>query len=165
MPDEVADSFSKLMLSLDYPMVVVTVAVDGQRAGCLVGFSTQVSIHPPRYLVGISDKNHTHGVVTRADTVAVHFPTGEQKGMAELFGGETGDEVDKFAQCSWTAGTDGVPLLDDIDRRFVARVVDRFPVGDHTGVLLEPIHVDVGERTEEGLTFQMVDDIDPGHDP
>ncbi|MDQ6820254.1 MAG: oxidoreductase, partial [Actinomycetota bacterium] len=43
-------SFSELVSQLDYSMLVVTTALDGQQAGCLVGFASQVSIHPPRFL-------------------------------------------------------------------------------------------------------------------
>ena len=38
---------------LDYPMYVATVRVGEHRAGCLVGFATQASIDPPRFLVGL----------------------------------------------------------------------------------------------------------------
>ena len=53
------DGFLDLTGELDFSMLVVT-AFDGrERAGCLVGFSTQCSIDPPRYLVCISTANHT----------------------------------------------------------------------------------------------------------
>ena len=39
--------------------------------------------------------------------------------LAELFGGETGDEVDKFARCAWHEGPEGVPMLDGCANRFV----------------------------------------------
>jgi flavin reductase (DIM6/NTAB) family NADH-FMN oxidoreductase RutF len=42
--------FDAFVAGLDYPMFVVTTAHDGERAGCLVGFTTQVSLHPPRLL-------------------------------------------------------------------------------------------------------------------
>ena len=45
------ESFGALTSALDYPMFIVTVAPDGGRAGCLVGFATQCSIDPVRFLV------------------------------------------------------------------------------------------------------------------
>ena len=46
-----AGAFDELMGELDYPMFIVTAAREGERAGCLVGFATQTSIHPSRFLV------------------------------------------------------------------------------------------------------------------
>ena len=46
---EVEEHFQALVAGLDYPMYVVTVAADGDRAGCLVVFATKASIDPPRY--------------------------------------------------------------------------------------------------------------------
>ena len=42
------DGFDTLMASVDAPMVVVTTAVAGERAGCLVGFHSQSAIDPQR---------------------------------------------------------------------------------------------------------------------
>jgi flavin reductase (DIM6/NTAB) family NADH-FMN oxidoreductase RutF len=47
-------TFRELVAQLDYPMFIATVATDEERAGCLIGFATQCSIHPPRFLAGIS---------------------------------------------------------------------------------------------------------------
>ena len=89
------EAFHDLMGRLDRPMYVLTAAADGTRAGCLVGFATQTCIDPPRFLACVSDKNFTHGVATLAERVAVHVLRRDQHDLAALFGGETGDEVDK----------------------------------------------------------------------
>jgi flavin reductase (DIM6/NTAB) family NADH-FMN oxidoreductase RutF len=158
--------FERLMGRLDVPMVIVTAAApDGERSGCLVGFSTQASIDPARYAVFISDKNHTHRVAAAAETVAVHFPTPADFALADLFGSETGDEVDKFAEVAWTPGPGGAPLLDDLPDRFVGRVLLRQPAGDHTLHLLEPI--DAATSTSDGwrqLGFQATKPLEPGHE-
>jgi flavin reductase (DIM6/NTAB) family NADH-FMN oxidoreductase RutF len=159
--------FPKLMAELDYPMFVVTACADGERSGCLVGFSTQTSIHPARFLVCISEKNHTYGVALRSSVLGVHLLSRaeRERELAALFGEETGDEVDKFASLSWHPGLGGVPLLDDLPNRFVGRVLERFPsFGDHTGFLLEPLEVEKGEELDGGLGFQDVKDLEPGHE-
>src|SRR5215467_12421657 len=109
------------MAELEYPMYVVTASAGGERAGCLVGFGTQTSIHPPRFLVGISRKNHTLRVANDAQLLAVHVLSDDpqERRLAELFGGQTGDETDKFELCTWHEGPGGVPLLDDIPNFFV----------------------------------------------
>src|SRR3954463_13997797 len=105
--------WDKVVDLLDYPMFVVTIAGDGQRAGCLVGFSTQGSIHTARVIVGISDKNYPYRVAQTATRLAVHVLDQKDRDLASLFGEQTGDEVDKFAQCRWHEGPEGVPILDD----------------------------------------------------
>ncbi len=154
--------FDDFVEGLDYPMFVVTTANDGHRAGCLVGFTTQASIDPPRMLVCLSVKNHTYRVAQEAEYLAVHVLGPEQGDLAELFGGSTGDEVDKFTRCRWSTGPGAVPLLDDCQRRIVGRILERHPYGDHVGFLLEPVDLDVA-RTGAGLSFEEVQDMDPGH--
>src|SRR5688500_11613792 len=47
--------FARLSAKLDYPLYIVTTTAndDGERSGCLIGFATQCSIHPPRFLACI----------------------------------------------------------------------------------------------------------------
>jgi flavin reductase (DIM6/NTAB) family NADH-FMN oxidoreductase RutF len=159
------DEFQRLVATLDYPMFVVTASsADGaERSGCLVGFASQCSIHPPRFMVWISVMNHTYDVARWATHLGVHvLPRDDRAGLAELFGGETGDEVDKFAQCAWHPGPEGLPLLDDCPRRLMCRVLDTVPFGDHVGFVLQPLSGHDGPH-EQALSYQQVRDVDPGH--
>ena len=155
------DAFDPFIGGLDYPMLVVTVSHDGERSGCLVGFATQCSIDPPRMLVCVSKANHTFRLARDADLLAVHVLAHDQHDLAELFGGETDDEVDKFERCEWSEGPGGTPLL-ATPRRLVGRVLARHDLGDHVGVLLDPVNA---ERLDDRspLTLPMVSDVDPGH--
>ena len=158
-------TFTKLVNQLDYSMLVVTTAVDGERVGCLVGFATQVSIHPPRFLVCLSVKNRTFRVASRgAGVLGIHFVTQDDVEMAELFGGETGDEVDKFARCEWRPGPEGVPIVSALENWFAGRVLEHFDFGDHHGFLLEPIDGEAGGG-DSTLTFHRAKRIEPGHEP
>ncbi|GHH82116.1 oxidoreductase [Kitasatospora indigofera] len=162
--DSPFDTFTAL---LDPPVHVVTAADGAELGGCLVGFAGQCSIDPPRFVVWISKANHTFGVASRSDTLAVHLIPQNRPELAELFGGRSGDSVDKFAGVAWTVGPSGVPLLTDAEACFVGRVIDRADWGDHVGFLLEP----VGGRTprtgtaapDTSLTLHDVTDIKPGH--
>ena len=158
-----AEAFSDLVGDLDYPMVIVTAAARGERAGCLVGFATQCSIDPPRFAVWISRKNHTFRIASDAGVLAVHFPSAADRSLAELFGGATGDEVDKFSRCQWREGPGGVPVLEDCVRWFAGAVIEQFPTEDHVGFLLEPISVESGAWAGQ-LGFQSAQTIPPGHD-
>lgn len=156
------DAFDRFTGGLDYPMFVVTSGRAGRRAGCLVGFTTQASIDPPRMLVCLSTANHTFVLAEDAEHLGVHVLDPEQHDLAELFGGETGDEVDKFARCRWTEDPSGVPLLDDCPRRLLGRVLARHAFGDHVGFLLEPLRVD-GFEPSPSIGYSEVEDVEAGH--
>jgi flavin reductase (DIM6/NTAB) family NADH-FMN oxidoreductase RutF len=126
-----------------------------------VGFATQCSLDPPRFLVCLSKANHTFPVAERSEHLAVHVLDRADHGLAVLFGEETGDEVDKFAACAWRE-VHGVPVLSETRAWFVGRVLERLPLGDHVGHLLEPVDGQAPESLHL-LSFQQVRDMDPGH--
>ena len=157
------DAFHAVMGDIDFPMLIVTASDGQERSGCLVGFSAQCSIDPPRFMVWVSKRNHTYRVARAADVLTVHFPSREQVELAELFGTTTGDEVDKFASCAWHEGPHRAVVLDDVARWFVGRVTESVDTGDHVGFVLEPVAGEVTAWTGQ-LGFQSVKDLDPGHD-
>jgi flavin reductase (DIM6/NTAB) family NADH-FMN oxidoreductase RutF len=155
--------YAKLVATLDYPVYVATTSVRNEPTGCLIGFATQCSIHPPRFLACISKKNHTFQLAKHASVIAVHVVDERSSAIAELFGGETGDEIDKFKQVHWRY-VDGAPVLDDCNRWFTGRVLEHIDLGDHMGHLLEPISVETGQACAQ-LTYQRARGIQPGHKP
>ncbi len=156
------ETFTALTRDLDYFMLVVTTAAGGERAGCLVGFSTQCSIDPPRFLVCLSDKNRTTRVAAEADALAVHFLPDTAGDLAELFGSHTGDQTDKFARCRWHPGPAGLPILNDCGRWFAGRVLERRTLGDHVGYLLEPFAAARDDSTGT-FAFHRARRLEPGH--
>src|SRR5689334_4121659 len=108
-----SEAFADLVGSLDPALVIVTTALDGERAGCLVGFHAQSSIDPARYCAWLSKANHTYRVAQRSTHFAVHLLSAADAELAKRFGTLSGDEVDKFAGLDFTEGDGGVPLLDD----------------------------------------------------
>lgn len=158
-------TFIEITTGLDYAMCVVTARSDAGPAGCLVGFSTQCSIHPARYLVCLSDKNRTERVAAASEMLAVHFLAAGDRELARRFGEETTDESDTFSRCRWHEGPSGVPILDGCGHWFAGRVLERRPFGDHVGYVLEPVAAHSDGRRWTGLFFSDVKDLDPGHDP
>jgi len=154
----------ELVSELDYPMFIVTAAAGDERAGCLVGFATQCSINPPRFLVCLSDKDRTFRVAQDAELLVVHLVPEHAGVLAELFGSQTGDEVDKFARCAWTPGPGGAPVLEDCGNWFAGRILQRIPAGDHWAFLLDPVQA-ASEAPEGAFTFRRARCIDPGHQP
>jgi flavin reductase (DIM6/NTAB) family NADH-FMN oxidoreductase RutF len=160
----VRKAFDELVARADPAMVIVTTVAGGERSGCLVGFHSQCSIDPPRYAVWISRANHTFGVAAHAHVFGVHLVPRERLDLAELFGGETGDEVDKLARCDWDEGPHGVPLLVGCPDRFVAELVEWVEVdADHACVVLDPVDAAAGESGGPHLHLADVTDLAPGH--
>jgi flavin reductase (DIM6/NTAB) family NADH-FMN oxidoreductase RutF len=156
--------FERLMAELDYSLFIVTARAGEQRAGCLVGFASQVSIRPPRFMVCLSIKNLTYRVALEAPLLVVHFVPQRAEELAVLFGGETGDDTDKFARCDWRDGPAGTPVLSELEDWFAGRVLQRIDCGDHCGFLLEPVEGEA-HRSGDSLTFRRAKWIEPGHEP
>ena len=157
-----ADRAFPLSGAFPAPVFVVTACAAGRRAGCLVGFATEVSIDPARFLACISRRNATFPVAMQAGRLAVHALTEQERGIAQLFGGQTGDEVDKFSLCEWIPAEDGTPILTACATWFLGRIVERIDLGDHVGCVLHP------ERWQDGgeiapLTTRDLGEMRPGH--
>ncbi len=158
------EPFDRLVGMLDYTMFVVTTQADGEPSGCLVGFATQTSMQPPRFLAGLSRANHTCRVAARSEHLAVHVLSRRHIGLAHLFGGQTGDQVNKFDHCSWHSGPEDMPILDDAVAWFVGKTLKRIDLGDHIGYLLEPVAGDATEHCDDLVSFPDVADMEPGHE-
>lgn len=153
--------YEQLLERVDTPALVVTTAVGDDRAGCLVTFASPCSMEPPRFGVWLSTLNRTHELAAGASAFGVHFLSSQQLQVAELFGSQSGYEVDKFAECPWSEGPEGVPLLADCAGWFVGRVVERLPTGDHTLHVLAPVAAQLNVQAEQ-LGLRDVRHITPG---
>jgi flavin reductase (DIM6/NTAB) family NADH-FMN oxidoreductase RutF len=161
--EDVATTFNEIVGELDYPMLIVTAAAGDRIAGCLVGFASQASIDPPRFTVFLSDKNRTYEVAQEAEELVVHFLSADDDDLAQLFGGETGHETNKFDRVDWEPTGAGTPLLERCPNRFVGRILDRQRVGDHVAYLLEPTKAAHGEDFSS-FPFHRAKRIEAGHE-
>jgi flavin reductase (DIM6/NTAB) family NADH-FMN oxidoreductase RutF len=162
---EIQEPFDRMMAALDPPMAVVTVADGDERAGCLVGFHCQSGIDPLRYCVFVSKANRTFEVMQRCAALAVHVLGAGDADLAELFGAESGDEVDKFDRTPFELHPAGPPLLLRLPHRIVGRRVGVLDDGgDHVCVTIEVVSASaVGPLTP--LRLDVVEGLRPGHLP
>jgi len=157
--------FDRLAAHVDSSMHVVTAAGDGEHGGCLVGFATQCSMEPVRFLVCLSTANRTYAVASRAETLVVHALYEKDHALASLFGEETenDDAVDKFDSCQWSPGPGGAPVIAGCDW-FAGNIRDRVELGDHVGFVLDVTEFGEAARVEEPrLGLQGVRDLDAGN--
>ena len=146
-------------------MTIVTARRGDEVDGCLVGFSTQCSIEPTRYLVCLSDQNRTYELARDASTLVVHVlhDAEHDRALARLFGEETGDDTDKLGRVEWAPGPDGVPVLAGCDW-FAGRIVERIDLGDHVGHVLNVGDGRAERAGEPTLPYTKVRDLDAGHE-
>ena len=158
-------AFHSLVAEIDYPMYIVTAAAAGRADGCLVGFTTQGSIHPGRFVVFLSKANRTFQIAADATDLAVHFLHEGNRDLAMLFGEETGDDVDKLSLCEWSR-VDGIeaPVLAGTKGFVAGPILGRLDGGDHVAHLID---VAAAGRRGDGrqLSYQMTKDFRPGHPP
>ncbi|MEV4238134.1 MULTISPECIES: flavin reductase family protein [unclassified Nocardia] len=162
-PVDGPSAFESMVAMADAPVFIVTVAVGDERSGCLVGFASQVSIDPARFLVCLSKNNHTYRTATGAAYMSVHLVDRDNLALAQLFGAETGDEVDKFSRCRWRVGPNGVPVLVDAVAWFSGTIQARNDFGDHVGLVLAPEAGYAPGRTVDAVRWSSVADLEPGH--
>jgi flavin reductase (DIM6/NTAB) family NADH-FMN oxidoreductase RutF len=163
-------AFDELVARLDTGMVVVTAAAGDERDGCLVGFHSQGSIHPRRYVVWLSQENRTYRLAAdpAATHLAVHLLSTSDLDLAAHFGSQTQDDpdVDKLAELPWTPGPGGAPLVEALPDRFVGRILarERMATGDHVPFVLEPVEAwATGGAAEPALRLHHTSDLEPGH--
>ena len=154
------DAFDCIVEHLEYPMFVVGAAAGDDADACLVGFTSQCSIDPPRFAVFLSKANHTYELASNADVLVVHRLRADQHHIAEHFGGTTAhDDPSKLTGSEWTPGPGGAPVLGDCDW-FGGRILQRVDAGDHVAFVLEPFDGECRERAQLGAQEAM--DIEAG---
>lgn len=137
------DHFKRLLR--DQASSVVVVTANGERS---IGFTatsfTSVSLHPPLASFCVNRSSSSWPVIAAVPYVAVHLLAEGQERLARTFAARG---IDRFAEPTrWHPGRYGVPLLDGVLTRLLCRVVGRVPAGDHSIVLVEPVH---GERLDD----------------
>jgi flavin reductase (DIM6/NTAB) family NADH-FMN oxidoreductase RutF len=144
-------------------MYIVTVATEDDRSGCLVGFCSQASMSPTRFVVFVAKVNHTYKLLTRTEWLVLHFLSAQNHNLAALFGEQTDDSTDKFAVCHWFAGPRGIPVLSDCRGWVFGQILDRFDAGDHVAHLLDPLVAEAHHSALPQLSYQDVKELHPGH--
>jgi flavin reductase (DIM6/NTAB) family NADH-FMN oxidoreductase RutF len=134
--------FNTLIAALDSPLIVVTTADKRERAGCLVEFHAQSSIEPQRYCVWLSKANYTYRVALQSSNLVIHFLTADDLPLAERFGTQTGDVVDKFDGLLVDSGPGGAPVLRQCPNWVAVRRIALLDEGgDHVCLTSEPVAV------------------------
>ncbi|MEE9278048.1 MAG: flavin reductase family protein [Dehalococcoidia bacterium] len=156
------DDAASLLTLLWSPLVVVTAAADGDRGAQVAVSAFAASIVPerPRILVEIQKRNYTHGLIRMSGRFAVNLVPRERWWWVRHFGFRSQQEVDKLADVAWTAGSHGLPLLDEALGTLVCRVVNAMDGGDMT-VFLAEVEEAERRRPDQPLHWHEVQQMLP----
>jgi flavin reductase (DIM6/NTAB) family NADH-FMN oxidoreductase RutF len=122
-------------------VAVITTSSAGGPVGFTVNSLASVSAAPPLLSFNIARTSSSWEAVGRAEFLGVHLLG---SGQEELAGTFARHGADRFARpTSWICGPFGVPQLAGCLVRMIARVEERWPIGDHTIVVAEVVLVEL----------------------
>lgn len=113
--------------------VVTTADAEGPRGMTATSFSS-VSLDPPQILVCLNQATDTGAVVLAQGRFAVNVLAADQVEVSNQFAGGA-SQAERFAAVPWSAGDNGVPLLDQALTSLECRVVQAVAAGSHWVVI------------------------------
>ena len=110
--------------------VTVATVVDaaGVPHGLTVSSFTSVSLEPPLVSICLGHAVGQIELFRQANYFGINILSEEQRPLSDRFARRGHD---RFSDVSWTPGTTGVPLIDDVLAAIECRIEQRIPVGDH----------------------------------
>jgi flavin reductase (DIM6/NTAB) family NADH-FMN oxidoreductase RutF len=142
-----ANAFRTFMSRWATGVSVVTAHHADRDAGLTVNALLSVSLKPPALLVSLSNDVDTLPLIERSGHFGVTFLSADQRPLSERFA-LTLPSDEKFEGVATHRAPNGSPLLDGGLGGLECRVRSRTPLYDHTLVVGEAIHAEIGiERT------------------
>ena len=134
------DAFEGVVGELEYPMFIVTArAADGEPLGCLVGFTTQASIDPPRFIACLS---HATAPTARTRRARARRARRARRRRRPRRAVRRRDRATRSTSSRAATGTRGRRACrSSTAARTGSRAAcsARFDAGDHDAFLLEPL--------------------------
>lgn len=137
---------------------VVTIALEGQRAGLTVGSLVSLSLEPPLVGFALGRQAQLHELLRGAGEFGVSLLRGDQESVAQHFARSV-PPIALWAGVDLREDVDGPPLLTDALGWLRCRVQAEHPVGDHT------LFVGEVEWAEVGFPGQALAYLRHGYSP
>ena len=157
---------TKAFRSLSYGVYIISASNGSKKAGCVVNTFQQLTSAPARVSVAINKENATTGVVLEsgrfeANVLAESAPME----LIGLFGFQSSNDVDKFAETAHALDAAGVPYLNEhVVAHFGARVIETVDVGSHYLVVGEVEEAEV-LGSEAPMTYAYYHQVKGGKTP
>lgn len=155
------------LFKLTYGLYVVSSAMDGKSAGCLINTAVQVTAEPPRLSVAVARSNYTHDLIAASRRFALSVLTKDAPmELIQNFGFRSSKNCDKFSASPCGFDESGVRYLKEYcAARFSCSVESAVEVGTHTvfiGLLEE---AEVLDDTREPITYDYYHRVKKGKTP
>lgn len=157
---------TKAFRSLSYGVYIISASNGSKKAGCVVNTFQQLTSAPARVSVTINKENATTSVVLEsgrfeANVLAESAPME----LIGLFGFQSSNDVDKFAETTHAIDDAGVPYLNEhVVAHFGARVIETVDVGSHYLVVGEVEEAEV-LSSEAPMTYAYYHQVKGGKTP
>lgn len=127
------------LFQLSYGLYVVTTKGKGRINGQIANTVFQISDTPVRLGIGLNKNNLTNELVKDSGILSVQVLERDVPfDIISRFGFQSGRNVDKFADFSYSMNADGCPVLvDGIAAQIDCKVVGAMDVGSHTLFICE----------------------------
>lgn len=134
-------------------VTIVTSIYDGQRVGITASSLVSLSLDPPRVLISVAKRLHTHKIIEASQTFAVNILSAMQQEWGMRFAGKVPEGEDRFAGIDFFAAATGSPILPDVLGWLDCRVSAAFDGGDHTIFVGDVMATDAVEQGEPILYY------------
>ena len=123
----------KAFFKVGYGLYVLTVKDGEKDNGLIVNTVTQVANNPTRFSVCVSKENYSHDVIRRTGKMTVNcLDTTAPFRVFEVFGFQSGRDVDKFADCSPARAANGLVVLPKYINAYFSLEVEAYhDLGSH----------------------------------
>lgn len=124
--------FKETMAQWASGVTVLTSSYEGQPVGITASSFASVSLEPPRVLVCVAKRLHTHSVIERSGVFAVNILAADQVEWGMRFAGLLPELEDRFAGIPWTTAVTASPILPGVLGWLDCRLDFAYDGGDHT---------------------------------
>ncbi len=104
---------------------------------------SQVSMNPPRVMLGVRQDSHSFGLLEKSRVFSVNFLAKKDKKILEQFFKPTPASGNRFGDLGFQLKKTGTPILDDAIAYLECEVAHIYDVGDHSIVVGEVVSAEV----------------------
>jgi flavin reductase (DIM6/NTAB) family NADH-FMN oxidoreductase RutF len=145
------DELREVMRSFPSGICVVTLELEGQRAGLTVGSLVSLSLDPPLVGFALGRQAQLHELLRGAGEFGVSLLRGDEATVAQHFARSV-PPIALWTGVELRKDVGGPPLLAEALGWLRCRVHAELPVGDHTFFVGEVVWTEVGSQ-DEGLVY------------
>jgi flavin reductase (DIM6/NTAB) family NADH-FMN oxidoreductase RutF len=144
--------FRDVMGTFATGVTVVTLNIDDEPRGMTANAVMSLSLDPPLVVVSIQRDGSMHGLFERATGFGVNILAADQRPVSDLFASH-GVPDEPMGGFEYRAGSTGVPLLSGTVGHVECRITERLAGGDHTIVIGEALDVGYDSEGADPLLF------------